>query len=238
MQVTALKTKIYRPGANLIDFIDESVPGDLRQENCVLAITSKIVSLAERRTVSKNSIEKRALVEREADYFLGEIGHGCFLTIKEGLLIPSAGIDESNSESGDYILYPADPFHSARELWSALRKRWDLKNLGIIITDSHTTPLRRGVTGIGLSYAGFSAVKSLIGSEDLFGRQLRVTTINYLDGLSAAAVLAMGEGAECQPLAWIGASGVDFCETIDPREIQIPVEEDLYGPLLHNRLAK
>ena len=148
--------------------------------------------------------------------------------------MPSAGIDESNSETGEYILYPKDPFASAHNLWAALRETWKIKNLGVLITDSHTTPLRRGVTGICVSYAGFSAVRNMVGTEDLFGRPLRMTQMNFADGLAAAAVMLMGEGAESQPMALIENAAVQFCQRIDPSEIAIPLEEDLYYPLLRS----
>ena len=198
----------------------------------ILAITSKIVSLAEGRIENHDLLSKEALVRREADQFLGDIGYGCYLTIKEGLLIPSAGIDESNSANGDYILYPADPFASAARIWQKLREAWRVNDLGIILTDSHTMPLRRGVTGICLSHWGFHAVKYLIGTQDLFGRELRMTQMNLVDGLSAAAVMMMGEGQERQPLAILNHAKVEFCEVTDPAELQIPLEEDLYFPLL------
>jgi F420-0:gamma-glutamyl ligase len=230
--VTALKTRIFHAGESLTKFIVESVPRESVSEKMVLAVTSKIVSLAERRLVPVSSIDKNSLVRREADIFLGEVGYGVFLTIKDGLFIPSAGIDESNSESGDFILYPSDPTLSAKKIWQELREEWGLNSLGVILTDSHTMPLRRGVTGIGLSYWGFRAVKNMVGTKDLFGRELRMTQMNLLDGLSAMAVMAMGEGAECQPLAVISGAEVEFADECHSSEVRIPAAEDLYAPLL------
>jgi F420-0:gamma-glutamyl ligase len=153
-------------------------------------------------------------------------------------LIASAGIDESNSETGDYILYPKDPFASAERIWTELRQRWGLDRLGIVVTDSHTSPLRRGVTGVCLSYHGFRGVKSLVDTPDLFDRKLRMTQMNYADGLAAAAVLMMGEAAECQPLAVIANAPVDFSAESRPDEVLIPIEEDLYAPLLQAFLKR
>ena len=230
--VHPIQTPIFHPGADLAQFVMRAVPKSMIQENVVLAVTSKIVSLAENQLVKTSSIDKKSLVESEADIFIGEIGYGCFLTVKDGLLIPSAGIDESNSETGDYILFPKDPFFSAETLRLQLKESWHLKNLGVIITDSHTTPLRRGVTGIALSYAGFRGVRNLVGTKDLFGRELRMTQMNFVDGLAGVAVMMMGEGAEARPLAMIENAEIEFCEKINREEIQIPLEEDLYFPLL------
>ena len=234
MRVEAIKTRVFEAGDDLVQFVVDHIPSQLVRESMILAITSKIVSLHEGCLVDPSTIDKLALVKRESDHFLAEVGYGCQLTIKHGLFIPSAGIDESNSVSGDYILFPADPFRSAAKLCAALRERWNLRELGVVITDSHTTPLRRGVTGIALSHAGFHAVKSLIGTKDLFGRELKMTNMNYADGLAATTVMMMGEGAESMPLAVAYDTGVEFSEVLDSKaasaQLQMKLEDDLYFP--------
>lgn len=230
--VHPLETRVFHPGDDLVQFIISHVPTQLVREGLIVAVTSKIVSVAEGRLVPAGAIDKRELVERESDHYLGEIGYGVHLTIKHGLLIASAGIDESNSETGSYILYPTDPYASARALRAPLSHHWGLKRLGVLITDSKTTPLRSGTTGVCLSYAGFRAINNMIGTPDLFGRELRMTRVNAADGLAAAAVLTMGEGRERRPLALIENAEVEFTSEIDPTEIQIPLEEDLYFPML------
>jgi F420-0:gamma-glutamyl ligase len=231
MNVQAIKTKVFEKGGDLAAFTVAHVPRELIQEKMILAVTSKIVSLSEGRLVAKAGQDKTALIRAEADEFLGELPHNCFLTVKHGVLIPTAGIDESNSASGDYILYPKDPFASASHLWASLRKAWKLKELGIVMTDSHTSPLRRGVTGVCVSYHGFLGLKNMTGTEDLFGRELRITQVNYADGLAASAVMLMGEGNECQPLAVIQDAGVVFSEKSDRSQWQIQLKDDLYYPL-------
>lgn len=189
------------------------------------------MSLAESRLVSKSSISKNELVAREADVLLGETAYGFHLTIKHGILIPSAGIDESNSETDDYILFPEDPYRSARELGLRLRRDWGLEHLGIVVTDSHTTPLRIGVTGVSLAHWGFRAVLDRVGSRDIFGRELRVTRQNLVDGIAAASVLMMGEGDEQRPLAWVDGVHAEFTSTGSPDEIAMSPADDLYAPL-------
>lgn len=238
MNVVPIKTRIFKSHENLADFIVQQVPMSLVKEKMVLAVTSKIVSLAEGQIAKRAEFEKADLVKREADVFLGEVGYGVFLTIKEGLLIPSAGIDESNAESGDFILYPPKPYESAKNLWTTLRQRWGLKDLGILLTDSHTSPLRKGVTGICLSYWGFESVKDMVGSQDLFGRTLKMTKMNFADGLSAAAVMMMGEGNEAQPLAVIHGVPLSFCEQASAEDLLMPLKEDLYFPILEPLIKK
>ncbi|MBK7889787.1 MAG: coenzyme F420-0:L-glutamate ligase [Bdellovibrionales bacterium] len=204
----------------------------LVREGLVLAITSKIVSLAERRTVPRDQVEKLELIKREADVYLGPMGYGSHLTIAKGLLLASAGIDESNSKDGDFILYPVDPFMSSMALWKTLREKWKIRDLGIILTDSRTTPLRLGVTGFALAYWGIGGLRRCVGEKDLFGRELKMTSVNVVDGLAAAATLLMGEAAESRPLVVVhpGADSntVLFSDEISPDELCSTLENDLY----------
>jgi F420-0:gamma-glutamyl ligase len=236
LSVQPIKTRIFRTGENLSAFIVSQIDPKMIKESMVLAVTSKIVSLAENRLVPHGSIDKKSLIEKEADQNLGEIGFGCYLTIKEGLFIPSAGIDESNSENGDYILYPENPFASLEKLWHELRSKWGIKNLGLIMTDSHTTPLRRGVTGISLAHWGFQGLKDIIGEPDLFGRKMQMTTVNFADGLATAATLMMGEANESRPLAIMYGTDVQFTEQTNPQEVKMELTQDLYYPFLKHLL--
>jgi F420-0:gamma-glutamyl ligase len=231
LATVSLKTRIFRPCEDLSAFVIEALKAhDRHPENAIIAVTSKIVSLAENERVAKSSIKKADLVRQQSDIFLGAVAYGCFLTIKHGLFIPSAGIDESNSEHDEYILYPRDPFASAVRLRKDLMAAFGAKNVGVLLTDSHTAPLRAGVTGVALGYAGFRGIHSMIGQKDLFGRTLQMTQVNVADAISAAAVVCMGEGAECTPMAFIKA-GVEFTDDLHPEECQIEWEKDLYAPL-------
>lgn len=236
MHIESIQTDIFKISGDLESFVIEHA-GDKIKENTILAITSKIVSLSESRTAPA-STPKEQLVRQEADQFLGEIGYGCFLTIKEGLLIASAGVDESNSDSGDYILFPINPQKTCEILCNNIKSRLKLKNFGLIFTDSKTLPLRRGVIGACLSYAGFRAIKPMVGKKDLFGRTLEMTNINAADALAASATYLMGEGSERRPLAIIYSSGVEFSDQTRPSELKIPVKEDLYAPLLQGSFIK
>lgn len=197
-------------------------------------MTSKIVSIAEGRVVSRERLSKSAVVQSEADVYLGKGGHGIDMTIKHGLLIPSAGVDESNSESGGYILYPKDPYKSAASICQFLRKALRIKKLGVILTDSHSTPLRRGVTGIALAHWGIQAVQPLVGTPDIFGQPLKFTNVNVVDSLAAMAVFVMGEAGNRCPLAVISGTEVKFTKTSSRKEIAVAPKNDLYFPLLKN----
>jgi len=237
--VSACRTSLFGLGEDLASFIIRELPKAKVKERSILCVTSKIMSLAERAVISTSEISKAELVRKEADIFVSENDYGTGLTIKHGLLIAASGIDESNSKDGAYILYPRDPYASTQKLHARLISHYGLKEFGIILTDSHTQPLRRGVTGIGLAHWGFNAVQKRVGTRDLYGRELKMTYINALDALAVAAVFVMGEGDESSPLALVEGAKVQFNSgRCTPDEVQIRWEEDLYRPLFSNLLQK
>jgi putative folate metabolism gamma-glutamate ligase len=239
MQIRALKFPLVLPGDDIEDLLTKHLPAP--SENSIIAITSKIISLTEGRIIPKNSISSKLdLIKKESEFYLDPKLYGqnkdICLTIKHGLMIPSAGIDESNGGE-NYILYPNDPFISAKSIWEFLRKLYNVKNLGIVITDSTTTPMRRGVTGIALSWCGIQAVTSLIGTKDLFERKLKVTYVNNVDAIAAAAVFVMGEANEQTPVAILtDIPHVKFMQIVptdkDIKSVIIDRKMDIYAPAL------
>ncbi len=237
MKVTAVKTKLIEANKyTLTEVLAESL--DDLSEDTIVAISSKVVSLCEGNVLPLKDISKDNLIENEADRFIPKeySRYGVYLTIKKGLLVPSAGIDESNT-NGYYVMWPKDLQKSANYCWEFLRKKFGLKNIGVIITDSTTSPLKWGVTGKAIAHCGFKSVNSKIGEKDLFNKTLRQTRINVADGLAASAVLCMGESIEQTPVAII--EDVPFVEFQDHaptpdelKSLRIEIKDDLYAPLL------
>jgi coenzyme F420-0:L-glutamate ligase len=227
MIIRPIKTRIFQEGENLFAFITgyfKKLP-----EKSVVVVTSKIVALAEKRTaVAENALAKEKLIREESSIAIP--AKHVWLTIKDGAVMASAGIDESNA-NGKLILLPKDSFKTAQELRNKLRQRYGVRHLGVLITDSRTVPLRAGVTGIALGYAGFRGVKDYRGTPDIFGRKFKFSRTNIADGLAAAAGLVMGEGSERQPLAIIEKGPVEFCDKINRAELRIDMQEDMYRPL-------
>jgi F420-0:gamma-glutamyl ligase len=155
------------------------------------------------------------------------------LTIKNNILIPTSGIDESNA-NGYYILWPKKPFECAKEIYDFIKKQFGLKAFGVIISDSHTTPLRTGIMGIGIAYYGFYPLRDYRNKKDIFKRKLKMSQTNIVDSLSASAVYAMGEGAEQTPIAIIEDVGdIKFIEkTFKKDPLGIDIDEDIYSSLL------
>jgi len=237
MNVQAVRThRITSADTDILAVIDQHV-GEM-PDGSVLAIASKVVAICEGRVVDKASASKDALVEQEAELYLPRTASrfDVMLTIKRSMVIPTAGIDESNAD-GVYVLWPADPQRSANTIWRHVRERFGRARVGVVITDSRTSPLRRGVTGIAVSHCGFAALRSQLGVRDLYGRPLEMTQINVMDALAGAAVFVMGEAAEQTPLAVIDdLPHIAFTDREPTEEevrgLRIDIEDDLYGPLL------
>ncbi|MGB2791791.1 MAG: coenzyme F420-0:L-glutamate ligase [Candidatus Moraniibacteriota bacterium] len=183
-----------------------------------MVVASKIVAPSEGRTVvAKDSHTKERLIRAESDFAL--LTKYVWLTVKNGDVMASAGIDESNA-NGKLILLPKDSFKVARLLRKKLQQQYNLRELGVLIADSHTLPFRGGVGGVAIGYAGFRGVRKYAGTSDIFGRKLKFSRVDVADSLAAAAVLVMGEGNEQQPF--------EFRKTVRRTELHIDIEDDLY----------
>jgi putative folate metabolism gamma-glutamate ligase len=244
MIVTAYKTPKIVVGSDLFATLDECLPK--LSEKSIVVVTSKIISICQGRIVKNDgTADKHDLIRREAQLYMEEENSrkwGIILTVKNDTLIASSGIDESNG-NGYFILWPKDIEKTASDIWNYLRVNHHLKHMGVIITDSHTTPLRWGVTGIGIGWCGFEPLKNYINEPDIFGRLLHVTKASVLDGLAASSVLVMGEGKEQTPLSVI--TDVPFVTFKDrpptPAEIKalhISVTEDIFSSLINSPLWK
>lgn len=237
MTIKGFKThKITETDTDITGILDTYLPP--LSENSIVVVTSKIVALCEGNTIPASSANKDTLVAQEADLYLPkeENNYGVYITIKGNILAATAGIDESNT-NGLVVLWPKNPQESANKIREYLVKKHNLKNLGVLITDSKTTPLRWGVTGIGLSHSGFRAINDYVGTKDLFGREFKMTKVNVMDGLSAAAAVVMGETVEQTPLGVI--TDIPFVEfqnhnptDEELKNLAIPIDDDVYGVFL------
>ncbi len=225
MKTKAVHTRLFQEKESLEQFIYEHI--SRLKDGSVLVVTSKIVALSEGRTAAPE--DKVKIIKRESEWAVPT--KYVWLTIKDGMFMAAAGIDESNAR-GKLILLPKDSFRAAARLRTTLLKHYKIKRLGVLITDSRVLPLRVGVVGVALGYAGFSGVKDYRGSSDLFGRKLKITRVDVADSLATSAVLLMGEGNERKPLAIIENAPVEFRDHVNSQELIIPVADDLYVPFL------
>lgn len=235
MHLRGVQTEIVVAGAmSATELLDRAI--DDLGERSVVAVTSKVVSLCEGRVVPFEEASKLELIARESERYLPASPHGFHFTISQGTLIPSAGIDESNV-GGGYLLWPAHPQTTANELRRHLASRFELREVGVILTDSTCSPLRRGTSGICLVHSGFRALNEYVGQPDLFGRPFRAQGANVASGLAAAAVLVMGEGNERTPICVIDDLEMIEFQPRDPSAEELAslytsLDDDLFAPFL------
>jgi putative folate metabolism gamma-glutamate ligase len=237
VNVTAIKTHIItEKDIDITAVLDRYVTHV--KENSVLAVTSKIVSLTEGRIIPVEKADKDVLIAQEASLYLPRETnpYNVSFTITHDNLVATAGIDESNAND-HYVLWPKDPYESANSIRSYLRKKFNLKNLGVIIVDSRTAPLRWGVTAFALAYSGFKPLKDYTGTPDLFGRAFVFEKLNIADSLATTAGFTMGEGNEQTPMAIIEEiPHIQFVDSDPSQEelnvLAIDIDSDLYGPFL------
>src|SRR5574340_765258 len=214
---------LIQPGDNLADILLSSLAaaGQTLQDGDILVLAQKIVSKAEGRLVNLNDVEPspRAvaigaeiekdprLVElmlRESTDILRTRPGTIIVEHNLGFICANAGIDHSNVQ-GPYgnpddwvLLLPEDPDKSASDIRAAVEKAAGVR-IGVMIIDSHGRAWRNGVVGVAIGLSGMPGVVDLRGHADMFGYQLRVTTVAAADELAASASLVMGQADERVP---------------------------------------
>lgn len=142
------------------------------------------------------------------------------------MLVPNAGLDQSNIEKGFVVGWPRDLVASAKKIHDEMPQK-----IAIIIGDSCVQPRRWGVTAFALVTCGINPLRSEIGQLDLFGKPLTITVEAIADQLSVAANTVMGNAAQSIPAAIIrdhGFSFSDFCGWVPGMK----PEEDLFHDIL------
>jgi len=235
MEVLGVKTRVMRPPKDDLfavfdEFVEDVCEGD------VVVVSSKVMAIHQGRCVRADEADKDALVEEESErmfsYYNSAFGRRFRLTLKEHTLVSAGGVDESNGD-GFFILWPEDSFAMCREIREYLRKRFGVSHLAVVAADSHSLPLRYGAMGVSIGFWGMRPLKKYQGKKDLFGREFIIERANLVDSLASAATLVMGEGAECMPVAIVrDAEGIVFADEDMREELLIPIEEDMYWPML------
>ncbi|MEM7445028.1 MAG: coenzyme F420-0:L-glutamate ligase, partial [Pseudomonadota bacterium] len=149
-----------------------------------------------------------------------------------GLVMAQAGIDQSNldpnSDEGDgeeILLLPEQPDQSAAKLRADIAAIAGIAP-GVVIADSFGRPFRNGTTGVAIGAAGIASFMDLRGEPDLFGRDLRVSTVGHADEVAAAASLLMGQASEGRPVVLV--RGLPPSKHLPAATLVRPLEEDLF----------
>jgi F420-0:gamma-glutamyl ligase len=229
LEFFSVKTPIlFPPKDNVFSLFDAE--GFLLKSGDILCITTKCLAIHQGRCVRIGTVDKRQLVKDEADRVLSD---GCLLTIKDDAFIPFSGIDESNG-NGYYVLWPKDIAKLLHDIHRFLCKKFNIENLGIISVDSKIEPLRRGTIGVAQSIYGFDPIKDYRGNVDIFGRELKLTSVNIADSLASSACFLMGEGNECCPLVIIrGVENITFGENFTMQSLKIDRADDMFSGIFN-----
>jgi dihydrofolate synthase / folylpolyglutamate synthase len=235
MNITPVKLQVLVPPKdNLLSKIKKS---KLSLKNGdVIAISSKVVSIHEGRCILWKEGLKDKLIKREsALYIPKEDVPGEFVahTITDGSFIPNAGIDPFG---GYYILWPKNPQKSAEKLLAWFKKTYKCKKLYLVITDSRSVFLRRGVMGMSVAWAGFEPIFDNRVRRDLLGFRQGGSQTNIPDSIAAMAVFMMGEANEQTPLVrlrgvpYVGEKQVGHKKEFNTYKFSM--EEDIFAPFL------
>lgn len=218
LEYIGLKSPIIKPVNKLIDIFSTIMQEDPEvelQSGDIIAIASKVVAVEQNRIVDLQTItpspkakklaEKASLtpefveiVLQESDAVIGAV-KGALLTLRKGDVEANGGVDKSNAGSNKAILLPSEPDAYAAHFKAEIEKRFGVENIGILIADSTTKPLRLGTVGLAMGSAGFPALVDERGKDDLFGYKMTITLRNIADNLACATNLLMGESAESVP---------------------------------------
>jgi coenzyme F420-0:L-glutamate ligase/coenzyme F420-1:gamma-L-glutamate ligase len=246
MEILPITTPILNAGDDLAGILMEV--SDIRDGDIVV-VSSKAIATVENAAIDlaavKASQEAVDLAEghsKSAEYYqvvLDETArmhgsviqsvHGIVLTelkpdgMHEGsILVPNAGLDQSNVQEGYVIGWPVDPVESARKLCEGIDS-----DIGIIITDSGLSPRRKGVISFALTVCGFDPFTSMIGKPDLFGNAMSITEEAHADQIATCANFLMGNTDQSTPAVIIRGHGLalnDFSGWVEG----IEREKDIY----------
>jgi F420-0:gamma-glutamyl ligase len=235
MRIIPIKTDIVTKHDSIEKLIDRYITRV--SENSVVIVTSKIISIIQGDVVSIDSDKSELIYKESEKYLLPENNpFRSTITITGHKLSAAAGIDESNADNV-FVLLPSKVQSVANELRVNLQKKYSVVNIGVIITDSRSSPLYLGTHGVAMAYSGIKPLKDYIGTNDLFGRKIQVSRLNIVNGIASAAVTLMGEGEESTPIAIATELDADIFSNSNPTELEISeqyyeIENDLYAELL------
>jgi coenzyme F420-0:L-glutamate ligase len=246
MYVFPIKTRIITEQDDILDVLLEGLKssGNEIQDNDILGVAETPLGTTEGQVVKLSNVvvseearelakkyelvpEVAELVLNEADEILGGIPH-VVLAIKNNTLMANAGVDKSNVPPGHASLLPTDSRESAQRIRNQVKERLG-KNIGVLVIDSRTQPLRLGNVGMALGNAGFRPVADDRGKTDLFGNKMRITRRAIADNLASACTAVMGESDESTPGALIRDAPVEFVDqAFDSAEMWIAPSECMY----------
>ncbi len=214
---------IFRKESEFWEFLSETIDsvlqaGDIlviahtplsRIMNCIVNLeevnpSEKAISLAE--TLNKDPKKIQVILDQSREIIKSE--RGILITEnKSGTICANAGIDESNAGKGNVVFVPENPDLVANQIYDWVKSNFNL-DIPVIISDSVGRALRRHAVNIAIGVYGLNPVKNYVGTNDLFGYELKISQIAVADEIASAAQLMMGEADEGTPI--IIVRGFDY----------------------------
>lgn len=180
-------------------------------ERDIFVVAQKIVSKAEGRSVTLQSIEpssrarewaaaydkdarvvevvlreSRRIVRMERGVLISETEHG--------FICANAGVDTSNVADGTVTLLPKDSDASAQKIRQTLEQAFGV-SVAVIVSDTFGRPWREGLVNVALGVSGIAPLIDYRGQEDSHGRAMKVTVMAVADEIASAAELVMKKSA-------------------------------------------
>lgn len=191
------------------------------EENDIICIASKVVSISEKRIKkldgiipTKIAMEIHKKIPRKDPRLIqlmidqSNNSEGNRLTVKDnfigswlpnGLHLTSGGIDKYNDDK--VVLLPENPDLSARLIGEYLYKMLD-KNISIIITDSDGRIDKKGATQVAIGLYGVPALR-IAESYDGVSKHVKKSEETFCDMIAAASVLIMGQRGNNKPFVLV-----------------------------------
>jgi coenzyme F420-0:L-glutamate ligase / coenzyme F420-1:gamma-L-glutamate ligase len=209
-------------GVDLAALIAENEP-DLRDGD-VVVVTSKIVSKAEGRVVTR---DRQSAVDDETVRVVAQRGDTRIVETRHGFVLAAAGVDASNVPSGTVALLPEDPDRSAGRIRAGLRRRLGV-TVAVLVTDTFGRPWRNGLVDVAIGAAGISVLDDHRGRSDAHGHTLEMTVTAVADELASAAELVKGKLAAV-PVAVVRGLRYDVdADGNGARPLVRPADEDMF----------
>lgn len=215
---------VIQPGDDLGGIIADALAdaGHRLADGDVLCVASKIVSVAEARTVHLDAIRPtahalrlhaqiprkdarilQAIIDQTADPTgdrLSIADNHVAGWLPNGLMLTSAGVDKVGSDT--ILLLPVSPDASAARIADRIRELTGCR-ISVIVTDSDGRPDKRGATQVAIGVHGIPPLRNDHGEETL------------CDMLAAAAAVVMGQRDAGCPVAVL--RGVKYTYDADAR---------------------
>ena len=223
--------------------VDALALGGLRlHEGDILVVKHKIISKAEGRKVSLESVKPSAASRQFAtrnnvDARVVEVAmrqakrivrkkHILITETEHGLVCANSGVDVSNVDGGTTaVLLPEDPDRSAARIHRRLKKRAGV-HVPVIIADSFGRAWREGLCEVAIGVAGMQVKHDYRGRSDDYGYMMHATEEAVADELACVAGLVCGKDSRVpaciiRGYAYRRGSG-------SARQLVRPAEKDLF----------